>query len=130
MTKKYYKPDFSDAKKPVGGVANNPSAQYRYSGGYGGNSNSGGGSSDFSAAMATIINNSAARVDFTVPHIEEGWFSTESYGVEKGKTDTVEVVLYKGVTSVYFEANVAVTGDAYVNEDIVVINGDCTVTLS
>ena len=91
----------------------------------------GGGSSDFSTAEVTITNNSENPALFFGSFIVDNSI-THGFNVSENTTETLTVVLYKGVSvmGVDDELNVVVTGDITYSDWDFTITGDGTITIS
>lgn len=95
----------------------------------------GGGSSDFSTAEVTIHNERENPVRLSIPFIGNRFFGDYEYSsgyVTVGEQEAVlSSILFKGKTVCFvFEGTPSVTGNATITEDIIVITGDCTITIS
>lgn len=92
-------------------------------------SGSGGGSSDFSTASVTV--NLRGLAYFVLPKIvdEGGQGALMITGVSSG---VYEIALYKGyaVCDAPPDVDVSVSGNASLDEDLIYITGDCTITIS
>lgn len=91
----------------------------------------GGGSSDFSTAEVTVTNNGEFPMAFGGSFIVDNSIMAGAF-VSENTTETLTVVLYKGVSVVGVddEVTAVVTGDiTYSNMDFT-ITGDGTITIS
>ena len=95
----------------------------------------GGGSSDFSTAEMTIAGNESSiglTCAFIYEDSGEAALTVSSGGMSIGE---YVVPLYKGTAMAHLDfreiGNVVVTGNATINEDgLIIITGDCTITLA
>lgn len=90
-----------------------------------------GGSSDFSIATVTV--NANTQFEFYVPLINDEFGYLGAYdNINPGDSKTLTVGLYKGkaVTQFHTSGVVSVSGNAQLNDDQILITGDCTVTIS
>ena len=96
----------------------------------------GGGSSDFSTATVTVVNNDSSPFESMVVYIHYNDFFDKTeleffVNVSAGETAELEVVLYKGVTSMDVSGhNVSATGSVSVEGISAIVTGDCTITLT
>lgn len=95
----------------------------------------GGGSSDFNTAQMTIAGNQSS-IGLTCAYLYEesgeAALTVSSGGIFLGE---YTVPLYKGVATAQLDyeaiGNVVVSGNATINEDgLIIITGDCTITIS
>lgn len=96
-----------------------------------GNISGGGGSSDFSTAEVTV--NANKQFEFYVPLINDEFGYLGAYdNINPDESETLTVGLYKGkaVTRFYTDGVVSVSGNAQLNDDQILITGDCTITIS
>lgn len=92
----------------------------------------GGGSSDFSTAEVTV-NVNTQQFEFYVPLINEEHGYLGSYdNINPSGSKILTVGLYKGKALTQFLTNgvVSVSGNAQLNDDQILITGDCTITIS
>lgn len=92
----------------------------------------GGGSSDFSTAEVTV-NVNTQQFEFYVPLINEEHGYLGSYdNINPSESKILTVGLYKGKALTQFLTNgvVSVSGNAQLNDDQILITGDCTITIS
>ena len=97
-----------------------------------------GDSSDFSTATVTVINNYTATFKWCLPNAvadaEEGYYSSQGDAYIETGTNTFDVILFKGYSSLYAPVEVrtiSISGD--IEEDghpYYIITGDCTITIS
>lgn len=93
----------------------------------------GGGSSDFSTAEVTIVNSSNVQTTFYFPYINHEFNDIEAFNIGSLGTSTYTVPLYMNRATMLFDempAGTNVNGDAEINEDVVIITGNCTITIS
>lgn len=94
----------------------------------------GGGSSDFSTAEVTIVNSSNLSTNHLYfPFINPEYNDIEAHNTGFLGTRTFTVPLYMNRAAILFDempAGINVTGDAEIDEEVVVITGDCTITIS
>lgn len=92
----------------------------------------GGGSSDFSTANVTV-NVNTQQFEFYAPIINEEHGYLGSYdSINPSESETLTVCLYKGkaLTQFFTDGVVSVSGNAQLNNDQILITGDCTITIS
>ena len=92
----------------------------------------GGGSSDFSTAEVTV-NANTQQFEFLVPLINEKFGYLGAYdNINPSESETLTVCLYKGkaLTQFLTDGVVSVSGNAQLNNDQILITGDCTITIS
>ena len=90
----------------------------------------GGGSSDFSTATVTVINNTQAELYFLGSYLKSdrsAYISEASIG-----TSNATILLYKNKAETFLdaEATITVSGDVAIDEDLLIVTGDCTITVS
>lgn len=91
----------------------------------------GGGSSDFSTAEVTV--NAGKQFEFNVPLINDEFGYLGSYdNINPGDSETLTIGLYKGkaLTRFLTDGVVSVSGNAQLNNEQILITGDCTITIS
>ena len=92
----------------------------------------GGGSSDFSTAEVTV-NANTQQFEFLVPLINEKFGYLGAYdNINPSESETLTVCLYKGkaLTQFLTDGVVSVSGNAQLNNNQILITGDCTITIS
>lgn len=90
----------------------------------------GGGSGDFSIANVTFNNpNGTTGYYSPYPFVTDNGISILNHEVTE-TTETHSVALYKGKVEVYDTMISAVSGDASMENNLVTITGDCTITIS
>ena len=93
----------------------------------------GGGSSEFSTAQVTIIGDEGAT-NFVIPYlpyIDEGAINVcINDGVQADNSHTYSVALYENTVITYiFDTVTATSGDVTVDDGLVTITGDCSMTI-
>lgn len=101
-----------------------------------GSGGGGGGDSDFSTAEVTIVNNGDMATTLYIPNADELTgtpFSpscvSDAY-IPIGETITIKAVLYKGRVMTPMLPNIEATGNATIDNSMLIISGDCTITIS
>lgn len=96
----------------------------------------GGGDSDFSTAEVTIVNNGNMATTLHIPNADELTgtpFSpscvSDAY-IPIGETITIKAVLYKGRVMTPMLPNIEATGNVTIDNSMLIISGDCTITIS
>ena len=92
----------------------------------------GGGSSDFSKAEVTIINSSRSDVPCAIPIAVDEHNNAEAISRIRGDAEnTYKVILYKGTACLLFDSeDIAVTGAITIDDGLVFVTGDGTITIS
>ncbi len=96
---------------------------------------SGGGGGDLTTATVTIVNNTAASFEGTMPMTFDGEVSGAASNFYVGGNETTmwPAILYKGHSAAIFhpEGTVAIEGSATdLGDGFIDVTGDCTITVS
>lgn len=96
----------------------------------------GGGDSDFSTAEVTITNTSETLTNMYIPNANELSGTPfepaciPNIAIPSGQTVVISAVLYKGRLMIPASPDITPSGDAEISNGMIIISGDCTLTLS